>query len=1130
MKNQNNFLKTLSIFLIIPVFLTLFMTKNSFAQQWIIMPLGDSITEGTGSSAGTGGYRDDLYTLLNNNAVSFDFVGSYNDGISPDPNHEGIDGATAEAINDTILNWLSTYQPNIVLLHIGTNNIPSEDNSVTISAIESILDKIHNFNSNTFILFSSVIPQTDAIRNQKVNDLNARIKELFYNKLSIGYNIYYVGNNEVFNAQPNWASTLMSADGFHPNDDGYHIMAQVFLNAILNVINKDNSLVTDNFNRTNIGITWETSANYSIVNGELTNNDAADSWNNLATYIAMTNPTEVSVKWGTGADATGIGEAGLAVMLDTSTASANGYLIIKRQSGDINLWTIVNGQPGTDLGNFAGTYSGISAGDVFDVKISTDGGGHHFECYVNGNKDGTATDPNKLEGNSSTQYAGILTRGQYNNPITDFNIIYGVDNVPPNPITDLVVTSTTSSSVMLAWTATGDDANTGKASSYEIRYSTVPITEANFSTDTLVNNPLSPSDPGTAETFTVTGLDPATTYYFAIKVLDEVPNASGISNVVSASTISASVFVDNFNRSTIGPNWVYDPEFAIQNGELANTSTENRWDFMAVFTARKDPFEVSIKWGASADSNGINNGAITLLLDSPSPNANGYMIWRRTDINKIYLWTVVNGAPGSLVSSANSALPDPVAGDVFKVVISKNATDYIFDCYINNNKDATVTAPLVSWSPTYAGVMLNGGENNNIDEFQVMTALGAPSNIEYVSGDTQVDTVGKTLQNPLVVRLSDENGNPIQGEPIKFSVTQGNGNIFGGTSYSNYVNCGGNQYVDNNNHTWNADQVYASGGWGYDNGGSYSTSNSISNTSNETLYQSERHSMNSYKFDVPNGTYHVTLKFAEIYYNAPGERVFNVLMENQIVLQNFDIYAAAGQYTAIDKDFYVNVGDGQLNIDFVPVGTSDPKVNAIVIQELNNIRVTDENGLASSLFTLGTTAGVNKVEASYSDLTPYVFALTGLPDVRSQISYVSGNNQTNGVGGQPLPEPFVVKISDQYNNSVPNSPVTFEVVKGGGSLVENQPVTTNSIGQASSTLIPGNILPYNKVLSYTEGIPDTILFETTITNGVASQIKYVSGDSLTGAVGQELTSVLKVKRSEERRVGKECRSRWSPYH
>ena len=32
------------------------------------------------------------------------------------------------------------------------------------------------------------------------------------------------------------------------------------------------------------------------------------------------------------------------------------------------------------------------------------------------------------------------------------------------------------------------------------------------------------------------------------------------------------------------------------------------------------------------------------------------------------------------------------------------------------------------------------------------------------------------------------------------------------------------------------------------------------------------------------------------------------------------------------------------------------------------------------------------------------------------------------------------------------------------------------------------------------------------------------------AEGKDITLIYKVLRSEERRVGKECRSRWSPYH
>src|SRR5574337_857115 len=39
-----------------------------------------------------------------------------------------------------------------------------------------------------------------------------------------------------------------------------------------------------------------------------------------------------------------------------------------------------------------------------------------------------------------------------------------------------------------------------------------------------------------------------------------------------------------------------------------------------------------------------------------------------------------------------------------------------------------------------------------------------------------------------------------------------------------------------------------------------------------------------------------------------------------------------------------------------------------------------------------------------------------------------------------------------------------------------------------------------------------------------------TGDVGPNAIPQALTSLASVVRSEERRVGKECRSRWSPYH
>lgn len=97
----------------------------------------------------------------------------------------------------------------------------------------------------------------------------------------------------------------------------------------------------------------------------------------------------------------------------------------------------------------------------------------------------------------------------------------------------------TFNSVSLTWTAPGDDSLSGTASQYDLRYSTTAITATNFASATRFTAAPTPSAPGTRENVTVTGLNPGTTYYFALKTADEVPNWSGISNVISRTTLTA---------------------------------------------------------------------------------------------------------------------------------------------------------------------------------------------------------------------------------------------------------------------------------------------------------------------------------------------------------------------------------------------------------------------------------------------------------------------------------------------------------------------------------------------------------------------------------------------------------------
>lgn len=99
-----------------------------------------------------------------------------------------------------------------------------------------------------------------------------------------------------------------------------------------------------------------------------------------------------------------------------------------------------------------------------------------------------------------------------------------------------------SHSISLVWTATGDDADAGRAYRYDLRYSTSSVTDTAswWSSATAARNLPSPSPSGSLESAVVAGLTPETTYFFVLRVYDEGGNASGFSNVASATTDSLS--------------------------------------------------------------------------------------------------------------------------------------------------------------------------------------------------------------------------------------------------------------------------------------------------------------------------------------------------------------------------------------------------------------------------------------------------------------------------------------------------------------------------------------------------------------------------------------------------------------
>lgn len=175
------------------------------------------------------------------------------------------------------------------------------------------------------------------------------------------------------------------------------------------------------------------------------------------------------------------------------------------------------------------------------------------------------------------------------------------------------------------------------------------------------------------------------------------------------------------------------------------------------------------------------------------------------------------------------------------------------------------------------------------------------------------------------------------------------------------INGGGNAYTGADGNIWSADS-------NYNNGGSQSTTNVISGTADQPLYQTWHRGpfLNPliYTFNgIPNGSYTVILDFAEAEYAAAGTRIFNVSINGSTVLNSFDIFATVGGNTALSQSFPVTVTGGQIAIQFNAV-KNDPIVNAIAI--LSNSPPPTLTSITPSSGTTGTSVPVTIAGANLS--------------------------------------------------------------------------------------------------------------------------------------------------------------------
>ena len=137
-------------------------------------------------------------------------------------------------------------------------------------------------------------------------------------------------------------------------------------------------------------------------------------------------------------------------------------------------------------------------------------------------------------------------------------------------------------------------------------------------------------------------------------------------------------------------------------------------------------------------------------------------------------------------------------------------------------------------------------------------------------------------------------------------------------------------YTDSLGQFWAADNSFSGGR-------TYLLSSYVNGTPDPSLYTTERRSSSStspfqYLFSVANSTYTLKLRFSELEYGiGVGQRVFNVSINGQTVLTNFDVVAQGGSHAVVEKQFSVPVTNGQILVVFTPV-VYVPFVNTIEIR------------------------------------------------------------------------------------------------------------------------------------------------------------------------------------------------------
>jgi lysophospholipase L1-like esterase len=183
-----------------------------------VMPLGDSITEGTQVP---GGYRNGLWQRLSTAGYRVDFVGTQFNGPAAlgDHDHEGHPGWRIDQLDASITGWLRSTTPRTVLLHAGTNDVLQNFNLAGAPGrLSTLIDHITAAAPAADVFVATITPLASAGQAAAARTFNAAIPGIVRSQANNGKRVHLVDMHAAL-------TTADLIDGVHPTAGGYDKMA-----------------------------------------------------------------------------------------------------------------------------------------------------------------------------------------------------------------------------------------------------------------------------------------------------------------------------------------------------------------------------------------------------------------------------------------------------------------------------------------------------------------------------------------------------------------------------------------------------------------------------------------------------------------------------------------------------------------------------------------------------------------------------------------------------------------------------------------------------------------------------------------------------------------------------------------